>query len=239
VAVPLGIDYAYDLDALIAAAQRERARVVVLNSPNNPTGSVLPPQAVERVLAETAALVLVDETYQDFGGPTALPCLERSSRVVVFKAFGPALGMAGLRCGVVLAHPAMAREIAKARLPHNVNLPTLIGAEVALDHADLLAERTRRLVETRELTEGRLALVSGLTVFPSAANFFLIRCHALPAKDVFQRLLEEHGILVRDVSRGADLAECLRISVGTPEDMDAVAEALGAIFAGETAKSEA
>ncbi|HEU4699031.1 MAG TPA: histidinol-phosphate transaminase [Gemmatimonadales bacterium] len=231
VPVPLGLDFSYDVDALIAAAQRERAKIVVLASPNNPTGTALPADGVERVLAETEALVLVDEAYQDFGGPTALPLLAASSRLVVLKSCSKALGLAGLRCGLALAHPAVAWEIAKAKLPYNVNLLTLIAAEVALDHAGLLAERTGRIVETRDLTVARLALVPGLTVYPSAGNFFLVRCHALPAREVCRRLYETHGILVRDVSTTHELAECLRISVGTPEDMDAVVAALEAILA--------
>jgi histidinol-phosphate aminotransferase len=230
-----GLDHAYDVDALVAAARRERARVVVLVSPNNPTGAAVPQDAVLRILSATDALVLVDEAYQDFGGPTAVPLLARSSRVVVLKTLSKALGLAGLRLGVALAHPAMAREIAKAQPPYGPNLATLAAAEVALEHADLLAERTRRVVETRDLAEARLQLLPGLTIFPSAANFFLIRCHALPAREVHRRLLEEDGILVRDVSGTPGLAGCLRISVGTPEDMDAAIAALARILGGRVA----
>jgi histidinol-phosphate aminotransferase len=231
VPVPLGPGFEYDVDRLIDTAVRERARVVVLNSPNNPTGSALPDGAVERVLAETGALVLADEAYQDFGGPSALGLLPRHSRLVVLRTFSKALGMAGLRFGLALAHPAVAREIAKAKLPYNVNLVTLAAADVALRHAPLFAARCREIVASRERLAARLATIPGLTAFPSAANFILIRCDAVPAADVFRRLYDEYGILVRDVSGSAELGGCLRISVGTPEDVDAVLEALGAIFA--------
>ena len=141
--VPLGADFAYDVDALVEAAARERARVVVLNSPNNPTGSALPEGAVERVLEETGALVVCDEAYQEFGGPTAVPLLRDSSRVVVLRTFSKALGMAGLRFGLALAHPAVARELAKGKLPYNVNVVTLAAAAAALRHRDELAARVR------------------------------------------------------------------------------------------------
>lgn len=226
VPVPLGRGFAYDIELLIDEAIRERARVIVLNSPNNPTGSVLPEGAVERILAETSALVVCDEAYQDFGGPTALGLLARSSRVVVLRTFSKALGLAGLRFGLALAHPAVAREIAKGKLPYNVNLVTLAAARTALRHAPLLAERTRELIATRDRFVERLRVLPGLTVYPTAANFVLIRSHQLPAKELFLRLYENYGILVRDVSGAAELAECLRISIGTPEDMDAVIEAL-------------
>jgi histidinol-phosphate aminotransferase len=226
VPVLLGPGFAYDVERLIDEAIREQARVIVLNSPNNPTGSVLPEGAVERILAETSALVVCDEAYQDFGGPTALGLLARSSRVVVLRTFSKALGLAGLRFGLALAHPAVAREIAKGKLPYNVNLITLAAARTALRHAPLLAKRTHEITATRDRFVERLRGLPGLTVFPTAANFVLIRSHQLPAKELFLRLYENHGILVRDVSGSAELAECLRISIGTPDDMDAVITAL-------------
>jgi histidinol-phosphate aminotransferase len=230
VPVPLGRGFAYDVERLIDEAVREQARVIVLNSPNNPTGSVLPEGAVERILAETGALVVCDEAYQDFGGPTALGLLTRSSRVVVLRTFSKALGLAGLRFGLALAHPAVAREIAKGKLPYNVNLVTLAAARTALRHAPLLAERTRQVIATRDRFVQRLRGLPGLTIYPTAANFVLIRSHQLPAKELFLQLYENHGILVRDVSGSAELAECLRISIGTLEDMDAVIEALEQIL---------
>jgi histidinol-phosphate aminotransferase len=226
VPVPLSDRFAFDVDGLIASAQREGARVVVLNSPNNPTGSALPDGAVERILSETTALVVCDEAYQDFGGPTAIPLLSQSSRLVVLRTFSKALGLAGLRFGLALAHPAVAREIAKGKLPYNVNVITLAAARTALRHAPALAARTRQVIETRDRFIQRLAEVPGLTVYPTAANFVLIRCRCLPAKELFRRLLNDYGILIRDVSDSVQLAECVRISIGTQEDMDAVISAV-------------
>ncbi len=230
VPVPLGTDFSYDVERLIAVARHERAKVIVVNSPNNPTGSALPADGVERILQATDALVLCDEAYQDFGGPSALGLLGRSSRLVVLRTFSKALGMAGLRFGLGLAHPAVAREIAKAKPPYNVNLVTLIAADIALQHAPLLAARCREVTETRDRFVARLSACAGLTVFPTAANFVLIRCESIAAADLFRRLYDEHGILVRDVSISGELRECLRISIGTPEDMDAVLEALATIL---------
>ena len=229
--VPLRSDFAYDVDALIEAAVRERARIVVLNSPNNPTGSALPDGAVRRVLEETGALVVCDEAYQEFGGPTAVPLLAESSRLVVLRTFSKALGLAGLRFGLALAHPVVAREIAKAKLPYNVNVVTLEAAAVALRFPEVIDERIRQIVEQRERLTARLRQLRGLSVFPSAANFVLVRLERAPAREVFQRLLDEHGILVRDVSSGAELTQCLRLSIGTADDVDALADALGAILA--------
>jgi imidazoleglycerol-phosphate dehydratase len=178
----------------VETAVRERARVVVVNSPNNPTGSALPEGAVERLLAETGALVVCDEAYQDFGGPTAIPLLRRSSRLVVLRTFSKAMGLAGLRFGLALAHPEVAREIAKGKLPYNVNLVTLAAAEVALDHGDTLAARTGAIAATRDRFLPRLAALPGIEVFPTAANFVLVRCLARPAGEVFRRCRRPGGV---------------------------------------------
>ena len=230
VPVPLGPGFEFDVDRIVDTAARERARVIVLNSPNNPTGSALPDGAVERIVAETGALVVCDEAYQDFGGPTAIPLLRRTSRVVVLRTFSKAMGMAGLRFGLALAHPDVARELAKGKLPYNVNLVTLAAADVALDHADVFAVRTQAVIETRDRFLPRLARLPGIEVVPTSANFVLIRCRARPASEVFHRLYDDHGILIRDVSNSGELSECLRISIGTEDDMQAVLAALEAIL---------
>jgi histidinol-phosphate aminotransferase len=228
--VPLGPDFAYDVDALVAAARGAEARVVVLNSPNNPTGSVLPAGAVERLLRETGALVVCDEAYQDFGGPSAVPLLRSEPRLVVLRTFSKAMGMAGLRFGYALVHPEVAREIAKAKLPYNVNAITLAAAQIALSEAPRFAERVAAIVAERKRMAALLAALPGLTAFTSAANFILVRFERVPAATVFRRLVAEHGILIRDVSAGDRLAGCLRITVGTAEDTDAVIAALRAIL---------
>ena len=228
--VPLGPQFAYDIDALVARVRATDARVVILNSPNNPTGSALPEGAVERLLAETQALVVCDEAYQEFGGPSAVPLLAVSSRVVVLRTFSKAMAMAGLRFGYALAHPALAREIAKGKMPYNVNAVTLVAAEEVLADDRMLAERVAAIVAERERTVAALVDLPGLEVYPSQANFFVIRCRTVAAREVFSRMHQEFGILVRDIAGAPPLEECLRISVGTAEDMDAVLAALRAIF---------
>ena len=230
VPVPLGHDFRYDVGGLIDAAVRERARVVVLNSPNNPTGSALPEGAVEDILTSTDALVVCDEAYQEFGGPSAIPLLGGHPRLVVLRTFSKAMGLAGLRCGLALAHPVVARELAKAKLPYNVNLVTVIAAEVALEHAELLDARTLETAGLRDQTLMRLRELPGIEAFDSAANFILVRFGAVPSRVVFDRLLDDYSILVRDMSGYPELSNCLRISIGTADDMEAVVHALGSIL---------
>ena len=214
--VPLGPDFAFDVDELIDVAVRERARVVVLNSPNNPTGSALPAGAVERVLEETGALVVCDEAYQEFGGPTALPLLARSSRLVVLRTFSKALGMAGLRFGLALAHPAVAREIAKGKLPYNVNVVTLTAAAAALRHqAGARGARAR----------GRSRTASGWP--PGSPRCRASRCIRAPPTSCssdstrcrrgrcFGGCSTNTASWCGTCPSAAGLEQCLRISVGT------------------------
>jgi histidinol-phosphate aminotransferase len=107
---------------------------------------------------------------------------------------------------------------------------TLTAAAAALRHQAVLEERVREVIANRERLAARLAALPGLTAYPSAANFVLIRLQTVPAHEVFRRLLDEYGILIRDVSGASGLEQCLRISVGTAEGMDAVADALGEIL---------
>lgn len=226
--VPLGTEFAWEGAPFLPAARD--ARVVVVCTPNNPTGTICPRSLVERLLAETEALILVDEAYQEFGGETLVPLLRESARVVVLRTFSKAFGLAGLRFGYALAHPALAAEMHKAKLPYNVNRFTLEVAGTLLDHQAVIHARVAELVDRRERTRAELGRIPGLHVHPGEANFLLIRCDAVPAATVFARLLEEAGILVRDVSQGEGLAECLRITIGTEEDMTRTCAALGAIF---------
>ena len=230
VAAPLDAAFAFDLDALVRAARESRAAVVIVNTPNNPTGTPLPGGGVERLLEETESLVVVDEAYQDFGGPTAVPLLAAHPRLVVLRTFSKAMAMAGLRFGYLLAHPAVTREVAKGKLPYNVNAITLAAAHAALDHAGALEAMVAEVRRSRDRLVAGLSRVPGLETFPTAANFVLIRCRAVPAADVFRRLVQEHGILVRDVSAGPGLRECLRITAGTDGDVDAVLAALRTIL---------
>ncbi len=226
--VSLGAEFAWEAAPLLRAAHD--ARVVVVCTPNNPTGTICPRPLVERLLAETEALILVDEAYQEFGGDTMVPLLRESARVVVVRTFSKAFGLAGLRFGYALAHPALASEMHKAKLPYNVNRFTLDVALTLLDHQTTIHARVAELVERRERIRDELRRLPGLHVYPGEANFLLIRCDRVPAATVFARLLAEFGILVRDVSQGEGLAECLRITIGTEEDMERTCAALRVIL---------
>jgi histidinol-phosphate/aromatic aminotransferase/cobyric acid decarboxylase-like protein len=223
---PVAPGFAYDVDALLAAQRSSAASVTIVCSPNNPTGTSLALEDVERLCRESDTLVVIDEAYHEFAGRTVVPLLERHPNLVVLRTFSKAMALAGLRVGYLLASPELVREINKARLPYNVNFFSQAAALAALDEKEALATSVRRLVAERERLLARLADVPGVRAFPSDANFFLLECLSADPKAVFASMLRR-GVLVRDVTSYPMLDRCLRVSVGTEAENDAFLHALG------------
>jgi histidinol-phosphate aminotransferase len=223
VRVPLDANLEYDVDVLCAAAAE--ASVLVVCSPNNPTGGVLTPDAVERLCRASRGLVVIDEAYHEFSGVTVVPLLARHENLVVLRTFSKAMALAGLRLGYLMAAPALVREIDKARLPYNINVLSQTAALVLLEDMSAVRETTARLVEERTRLAEALAALPGVRVYPSQANFLLLELsHATPA-EVFAAAYAE-GVLIRNVSSYPRLSRCLRVSVGSEPENEAFLAAL-------------
>src|SRR5437867_7793694 len=219
-------DLTFDVDALILAARS--SDVVVVCSPNNPTGTPLEHDALVAVLKNARGLVLVDEAYHEFSGHTALPLLAGHRNLVVLRTFSKAMAMAGLRFGYLMAHPEIAREVYKSKLPYNVNIFTLAAAEVVIERHAVLTEGIAALVRERGRVFAELRRRPAVRVFPSKANFILMKTPR-PARELFDGLYGQ-GVLVRDVSSYPLLDRCLRVSIGTPEENDRFLAALDRVL---------
>lgn len=223
VSVPLKpADLSYDVDALVKAA--ETAEITVICSPNNPTGTLLAAEDLQRVLDKAKGLVLLDEAYHEFSGQTAFGLLKDNPNLIITRTFSKALSMAGMRFGYMLAHPEVAKEIHKAKLPYNVNIFTLTAAQLAIEKGDLMAKSIATLISERQRMLGEIRKRMGVRTFDSAANFFLIRTAKL-AHEAFDELYKQ-GVLVRDVSSYPMLERTLRVTVGTVEQNDRFLAAL-------------
>jgi len=218
---------AYDLEAFLKARKKSQAPLTIVCSPNNPTGTSLAPDDVERLCREGDGLVVIDEAYHEFAGRTVVPLLDRHPNLVVLRTFSKAMALAGLRVGYLLASPGLVREVDKARLPYNLDFFAQAAAIAALEEKDVLARRVRRLVAERERLLARLGDLPGVRAWRSDANFFLLECLAADPKAVFAGLLRR-GVLVRDVTSYPMLSRCLRVSVGSERENDALLHALGA-----------
>ena len=206
----------FDVDKLLEASRT--SEVVVVSTPNNPTGNLFDRDALVALLKNAKGLVLVDEAYHEFSGQTAFSLLPEHRNLVVLRTFSKAMAMAGLRFGYMMAHPEIAREVYKWKLPYNVNIFTLTAAELVIERRSLLNQAIANLIRERDRVFDELQKRASVLAFPSKANFILMKT-ARPAHRLFDGLYSQ-GVLVRDVSSYPLLDRCLRVSIGTPEEND-------------------
>jgi histidinol-phosphate aminotransferase len=220
-------DFSLDAPALLAAIERHRPAVVFLAYPNNPTGNLFNEADLVQVIEAAPGLVVVDEAYAPFTDASFMHRVGQFGNLLVLRTLSK-MGLAGLRLGLLAGPSAWMSEIEKTRLPYNINTLTQLSAEFALSHQDVFDEQTRAIRGSRQALFGRLAGLSGVTAFPSAANFILLRLAEGRASPVHASL-KSAGVLVKNL-HGAHplLRDCLRVTVGTPDENQAFLEALTA-----------
>lgn len=239
VAVPRREDFSIDVEAVKRAVRdTPRAKLLFLTNPNNPDGSTLDDAQVRALLALPVVLVL-DEAYIDFSAqPSRVSWVQRHPNLIVLRTFSKLGGMAGLRVGYGVFPLPVIRHLWKIKQPYTPNVAGSLGAIAALSDRDYLRETVGKIVAERERLRERLSAIEWLRVFPSEANFVLCRVTrvfpALPhhgtmsAARQLKLALEQHGVLVRWFDKDG-LRDCIRISVGRPEQTEALIEALRAI----------
>lgn len=222
-------DYRVSATEATVLVRAERPGVVFLCSPNNPTGTVEDRATVESLLGVLAdyrpGLLVVDEAYGEFAGWSAAELVADDVPLVVVRTYSKVWSMAALRLGFAVAPAAVVEELERVVLPYHLAAPTqLAGVEALAFDAEMQA-RVEALVGERHRLASALGRMSGLTVFPSGANFVLVRVDEDDGHALWQRLVDR-GVLVRDFSHVPRLENCLRITVGTPAEDDALLEAM-------------
>ncbi len=225
-----GRDFSLDAPALLAAIERHRPAAVFLAYPNNPTGNLFDEAVLLEVIEAAPGLVIIDEAYAPFTDASFMPRAGEFGNLLVMRTLSK-MGLAGLRLGLLAGPPGWTSEIEKTRLPYNINTLTQLSAEFALSHQGVFDEQTRVLRESRGDLFRRLAGLAGVTAFPSAANFILLRLAEGRAKPVHEDLISA-GVLVKNLHGSHPLLrDCLRVTVGTPDENQAFVEALTAALA--------
>ncbi len=221
--VPLRDDFSIDEPALVQSIEKHRPALLFLACPNNPTGNMFDPEVVRRVISRAPGVVVIDEAYHAFAGTTHLPVLASSENVLVMRTLSK-LGLAGLRLGFVVGRHEWLGELDKLRMPYNVNVLTQIAAGVALRHLEVLTGQARAIVAERAPLIAALARHPLVHVFPSSANFVTFRVPDGPATFAG---IKARGVLIKNL-HGAHplLANCLRVTVGTPQENRVFLEAL-------------
>lgn len=215
--------------ALLAEVTPE---IVFVCSPNNPTGRSEDPAVVRGLVAAAPGLVLVDEAYGQFSSFSALELRDGapgSDGLVVVRTFSKTWAMAGARLGYLVADPEIVEGCRRTALPYHLSVQTQVAGLLALGYVREMEDRVRAVATAREwLARGLAAL--GVEVWPSDANFCLIRARHVPGRIVWEALLSR-GVLVRDFTTMPGLEGALRVTVGTPEENARFLEALAEVLA--------
>jgi histidinol-phosphate aminotransferase len=230
--VPLrGVDFSLDGDAFLAAIAEHQPTLIYLAYPNNPTGNRFDAALIDQILDVAPGVVVLDEAYHAFCGASYMDQLIRRPNLMVMRTVSK-MGLAGLRLGYMATHPDWAVELEKCRLPYNVNVLTQISASFALDHVAVFNEQTACIRRDREVLHKALVGVKGLQVWPSEANFITFRVSGGGA-GVIHRGLMEQGVLIKNLDGSHPLLkDCLRVTVGTPQENERFLEALEGVLAG-------
>ena len=226
VGVPLTADFELDEAAMLAAIEEHRPALTYIAYPNNPTANLFDEAAIERIVAAIGAqhgLVVFDEAYQPFSSRTWLPRLAEFDHVLVMRTLSK-FGLAGVRLGYLCGAVALIDEIDKVRPPYNVSVLNAEATLLALDHADEYERQAAVLRHERERLLATLHTMPGVHAFPSEANMVLVR--VADSKSAFEGM-KTRGVLVKHIAGLHPLlANCLRLTVGTPEENDLMLRAL-------------
>jgi histidinol-phosphate aminotransferase len=222
VEAPRDKSFAVDLD-VVKKAIKEHAKIIFIASPNNPTGNTILEQEVLELM-EAGLVVVIDEAYYEFCGETRVPLVSQHDNLIVLRTFSKWAGIAGLRVGYGVFPPKLVGHLMKIKQPYNVNIAAQIAAIETLKDLDYRQRTIKAILEERERLFTKLAELKSLEPTPSKANFIL--CHIQGGKAArIHYELKQWGIFVRyfDSPR---LKDYLRISIGKPEQTDALISVL-------------
>ena len=234
IGVPLAQDLSLDRTAMLTAIAQHKPTITYLAYPNNPTGNLFDADDMVEIIRAVgdSGIVVVDEAYQPFAQTSFMPRLAEFNNLVVMRTVSK-LGLAGIRLGYMAAHPALLAEFDKVRPPYNVNVLTQAAAEFILDHVEVLDAQAALLRDERAKLSAELASLPAVEVFPSAANFLLIRLDKEKIRvDAVISAMLDRKVLIKNVGKMHPLMEnCLRVTVSTPEENRIFLDALKASLA--------
>lgn len=225
IGVPLGDNFELDLVAMLEAIKQHQPAVVFLAYPNNPTGNLFDDASIRAIIKASPGLVVVDEAYHAFASRSFMDKLPHYDNLVVLRTLSK-MGLAGLRLGLLVGPKAWLDQIDKVRLPYNINVLTQASTAFALKHPTMLVEQTARIRKDREALMQQLAALAAIKVYPSQTNFILFRVPQGRAIAIFEHI-KGKGVLIKSMHGASPkLADCLRVTVGTPDENEAFLMAL-------------
>ena len=225
IGIPLNKDFSINETDLVAAIEEHQPAVIFLAYPNNPTSNLFDEQTIRNIINIAPGVVVLDEAYHAFANKSFMPMLKEYDNLLVMRTVSK-MGLAGLRLGLLAGKPEWLNEFDKVRLPYNINILTQASAEFAIKNRQVLDKQTQQICADRESLFKELSKIENITVYPSQANFILVRVAEGQADKIFNQL-KEQGILIKNLNpAGGLLIDCLRITVGTKEENNAFLDVL-------------
>lgn len=212
-----------DIDKLIDIANENKAKIIFLCTPNNPTGTLIPSEDIIKVLKNTNSLVVVDEAYYEFCGQTMIDKVNEYKNLIVLRTLSKAFGLAGIRVGYGAANKEIIDILNKVKPPYNLNKLSQLVGTIALDNKDIFSKCIEKIIRERKRLVNELSSMVYIEVIPSYGNFILIR------SDKYSEILkglENKGIGVKGYGEVGILKNCIRISIGTKEENEMVLNVL-------------
>jgi len=225
IGVPLKADFSLDMPAMLSAIKEQQPALIFLAYPNNPTGNLFSDNDIVEIINAAQGLVVVDEAYHPFACESFMSRVGEFDNLLVMRTVSK-MGLAGLRLGLLAGPQKWITELDKIRLPYNINILTQVTAEFAIKHAGVFEAQAKIIREQREWLFDELNKFSQFEVYPSRANFILLKVLEGDATKIFEGL-KQQGILIKNShSAGGVLTQCLRVTVGKPEENAALIDAL-------------
>ena len=228
ISVPRTSEFEIDEQAILASIDNQ-TKAIFFASPNNPTGNIASNKQI-RTLLDTGVIVVVDETYYEFCGKSSLNLLSEYENLIILRTFSKWAGLAGLRIGLGVMSESLAGTMMSMKPPYNVNLAAEVALTASLNDRETLMTRVHAIVQERGRLISKLEGIPNVKPYPSEANFILTQLPTGRGKDIFEGLCSR-GIFLRYFGR-EPLTDFVRMSVGLPNENDAVIDALTELVGG-------
>lgn len=228
VGVPLNADFTLNLDAVLQAIETHQPALIWLAYPNNPTGVPFQHTEIEHIIQKATGIIVIDEAYGAFSQDSFLAQAGQPENLIVMRTLSK-IGFAGLRIGYAVGSAKIMNELEKIVPPYNMNALSLACAKFVLNNPEYIQEPIQILLREREVLAHELAKLSGVTVFPSQANFITVR---VPDVNQAFNILKENKILIKNLHGSHPLLDnCLRLTIGTPEQNQLLIQVLQSFLA--------
>jgi histidinol-phosphate aminotransferase len=224
--VMLDENFEIDLDATLATIEKIQPKLIFISYPNNPTGNAFDRDSIKKIIKASDALVVVDEAYYAYAKDSFLSEVSNYPNMVLLRTVSK-IGFAGLRLGLLIGNPETVGHLDKLRLPYNINTLTQASANFLLKEKDRIAANAQVIIEERGRLFKELVAIQALTVYPSDANFLLVKT---PDANALFEFLKDNGVLIKNFASHPQLSNCVRVTVSNASENNALLQQLKSFY---------